>query len=97
MSEAITFYVSRITFSFLLLRLLIRRGRGLGRRGLATAGLGVAFRQKLIEFPTVIGIHLGLGEELFRLVGFALREHLETIFREQIILQFGFRRLGIQL
>ena len=77
----------------LRLWLLVRRGRGLGRRGLALAGRGVAFRQKMIEFPTVVGIHLGLGEELFGLFGFALGEHLETIFREQIILQFGFRRL----
>src|ERR1035441_4509201 len=67
-SFVIRFSVFGFRFSVFPSRLLVRRGRGLGRRGLALAGLGVAFRQKLIEFPTVVGVHQPLLAGPVRLV-----------------------------
>jgi|SRR6516162_907036 len=68
--------------------MLIDGGLRLRSRGRRGGGRLVAASHGLVALPTPFGIELRLGKEFASVLGLALGQHLEPIFREQIILYF---------
>src|SRR5678810_920226 len=75
--------------------MLVHAGDWLWRR--SRRSLQIVACEILVKFESSLGISLCLREIAFRIIRFALGEHLEPILGKQIILHLAFRRSRIDL